>query len=744
MEATGANRKPKPRRPPFAGRAAAAVLLLGLCGGLAAQGSAREAGKDGQKPSAPATGTPALLTADEVRYDLETGRVEAVGDVEISQEGRILFADRVAYEPKADRVTATGRVAILDPDGTAVFADEVEVENRLKDGIVRRIGVLLGGGGRFAAARGTRKGGTVTVLDKAVYSTCPVCAENPNPLWQIKAERVVHDEETKTVVYRNATFEVKGVPVAFLPYFYNPDPTVKRRTGFLAPRIGSDTELGGTLETPFFVELAPNRDLTLTPMLTTKGGTLLGIETRDLETFGETRLGGSVAYTESYRRDPGDGGNDVRGNVEGRGRYALAEGRRAGFDLAYASDNTYLDRYGISNEDVLENRAYLERYDGLDLLSLEGLAFQGLREDDDQGLIPVVLPLARARFVSGVDRLGGRFESTSSLLALTRTDGLDTRRVSTEVGWGVPSLGRAGDLRRLSLVVRADGYNVDGDLSLGAGRAESAYVGRVVPSVTYDWSWPLTAHGGGWQHVIEPTLSANWTGGDANKDDIPNEDSLDFELDETNIFEPSRFTGIDRVESGAKLAYGVRFDSYGSNGWRVSGALAQSARSGPDDLFAQGSGLAGRLSDYVGRLDFQPGPFIDLGYRFRLSHDELALRRSDLRAEVGPDWLKANFQLLSLQEGLPDRDLSERRELTAGVRLQLFDNLAVAAQTRRDLERGETVRNTYGFVYTHPCLVLVGGLEQTYTRQGELGNETRIGLRISFRSLGNFDGSSDF
>ena len=247
---------------------------------------------------------------------------------------------------------------------------------------------------------------------------------------------------------------------------------------------------------------------------------------------------------------------------------------------------------------------------------------------------------------------------------------------------------------------------------------------------------------GDWQHLIEPILSATWIGGNANDDAIPNEDSLVFEFDETNLFEADRFTGIDRVETGAKLSYGLGFDSVGPSAWRVSGLIGQSVREGPDGTLPAGSGLNDSVSDIVGRIDVQPGPLLDLSYRFRLAKDELTVRRSDLSLLLGPPRLRLNLQFLELSENLPQSTISKRQELLAGVRLQVLDSLAVGAQFRRDLTRDQQVTNSFGLLYTNPCLVVLAGLEQNFTEKGELQDETRFSLRVTFRTLGDVDAGS--
>lgn len=696
--------------------------------------------------------TPIVLNADLISYSTAEGRVTAIGNVELHQDGRTLLTDRIAYDIEAGTVAATGNIILIEASGDAVFADELMLDDRLTAGFVDGIGVLLEDGSRIAAVKGVRSDGRTTTLDRAVYSPCEVCAESDEPLWQIKAERVVHDQATGTIAYRNARLEVAGVPVLYTPYFYHPDPSVERRTGFLVPSFGSDSELGFTLETPFFIDLAPNRDLTLVPLVTSQAGVFLAGEYRDLQTFGLTELGGGITYTNPYQRRNADGqtepasGNEVRGFVEGRGRYVVSERDRAGFDLNLASDNTVLERYNISNADVLQNHAYVERFDGRDYLAANTYGFQTLRENDDQDEIPIVLPLAVSKLYSGRLIWGSQADWSSNVLGLTRDEGLDTRRLSSEIGWHLPGIGRFGDVWSLRLSTRGDVYNTDGDPQTGSGDGGVNTAGRLVPTANLDWGLPLVGTTGSWSHLIEPRVSFNYTPGNLNDSDIPNEDSQVFEFDETNLFKPSRFTGIDRVESGARVSYGLGFNSLGPEAWRLSGLVGQSLRSGPDGLYPQGSGLEDPLSDFVGRFDVRPSELLDLGYRFRADKTTLALRRSDLTVAFGPPRLRFDIQYLRLTEEVEEiasEDLNSREEIVAGFRFQVFDSLAIGARTRRDLKEDRTVTNQYGLVYTNPCLVLVAGLEQNFTQKGELDDEVTFTVRISLRSLGDLDAGTD-
>jgi len=695
------------------------------------------AGGAGAEPKAPAP-EPVLLTADEILYDPGTGVITARGEVELSRGRRRLLAREVSWSEREGKVRARGEVVLIEPTGDAFFGDAFEVTGDLATGAVERFRALLRGGARIASRRGTREGGTLTTLEDAVYSPCPLCADGKSPpAWQIRARTVRHDRATRDVTYEDARLEVMGVPVLWVPWFRHPDPTVERRSGFLVPTAGTSSSLGLTLEVPYHWVLGPDRDLTFSPIFTTRQGVVLAGEYRELRPIGESRASGSVTWGDAYARagEPARG-KELRGHLDARGRYRPAELWDAGFDLRLASDNTYRKRYGFGSDDVLENRVFLQKVVGRDYLALSGYAFRSLREEDRQATIPFVLPLAEARLVSSPQRGGSIWTLDSSFVALTRRSGLDTRRFSTTLGWELPRVGPVGDLWRLRLDGRVDGYLYDGDPASFGSEGGSRGKGRVVPRAILDGSWPLVGASGEWVHVLEPAWALKVSPDRGDDDDIPNEDSQVFEFDETNLFEPSRFTGLDRVDGGTRLAYGLRFDSRGADAIELSGVVGQSFQVRRNDAVPADSGVNKNFSDYVGRIDLRPSEFLDLSYRFRLDRQDFEFRRSDLFASFGPSRLRFEVGWLRLSDeptGLAPRS---REELRAGVRLQMTESLAIAARTRRDLNEGRTVSNLFGLLYTHPCFVLVAGLEQRFTTTGDLDEETSFKIRLSLTNLG--------
>ena len=148
---------------------------------------------------------------------------------------------------------AEGNVALADPSGDTLFADRVVLTGDLRAGVAEQLRARLADDSLIAAAGGRRTGGVRTEFERAVYSPCPLCPNSDRPpLWQITARKVTHDQETHDVTYRDAFFELAGVPIFYTPYFTHPDPSVKRRSGFLAPSFGNSGELGLSVQPIYY------------------------------------------------------------------------------------------------------------------------------------------------------------------------------------------------------------------------------------------------------------------------------------------------------------------------------------------------------------------------------------------------------------------------------------------------------------------------------------------------------------
>lgn len=700
----------------------AGPALIGLCVAAAAQ-EPPEAG--------------ILLEAREVVWDAEAETATAVGEVFLAREGYTLSAERVVYDRAAETVRAEGDVVLVDPRGNASFAERMELAGDLATGFVESVALRLEDESLLVARRADRLAGETTILRDVTYTPCPVCPDAA-PTWQINAAEVEHDQPEREVRYRNATFEIAGIPVLFTPFFSHADPSVPRRSGFLAPTFTLDTELGVTAETPYYWAVAPNRDVTVRPTFTTEENVVLALDLRDLQSFGRTDVTVSGTYASFGER----GENRGRGHVDGEGRYRAGADWDLGFDLALATDDTYMRRYGISNANVLDNRLFAQRVDNDRFVNVEALAFQDLRPDAEQGEVPYALPHLQSRLTGGLPALGAEWEVRPDLLALYRTAGIDTRRASLTGRLSFPRVTRWGDVLNATFSLRGDVYAVTGDAETGGDDGEISLPARVMPRATFDWRRPyVRGSGHGVVYGIEPVASLTVAPTGVDADSIPNEDSLDLEFDETNLLRANRFTGLDLYDEGSKISYGVRTSATGFDRELWSIFLGQSYRFTETDVFDDVSGLEDDLSDIVGRIALSPHPWVDTDYRFRIGATFDDVSKSDLRLVAGPPRLRLALGYLFLND-IAEDGFDRREEIRGAVSLRLTDNWSVIASTRRDLENGEPILDTYGLLYEDACFTLVAGVERNFTSDPDAFESTTVAFRVGFRNLGEFGGTS--
>ncbi len=668
---------------------------------------------------------PIRFIADEVTHDRELGIIRASGNVEASRNGQVLLADTITYNQKLDVVTASGNVSLLQPDGDVLFANLVELTGDFKDGILQDLRVRLSDNARFAAAGARRSGGNVLEMRNAVYSPCQSCPDQPErpPLWQLKARKIVHDETKQVVEYTNAWMEFMGVPVVYTPYFSHPDPTVKRRSGFLTPSVGGSSTLGTTISTPYYIAVSPSRDFTITPTLTTKERAVLAGEYRERFAAADLRTTGSLTF---------DSEDEYRGHIDAAYREDISNTWRGGVDLQRSTDDTYLRRYKFSSPKTLTSRGFVEGFRGRNYMALNAYAFQGLQANDDPGTTPLVLPMFEYQHVGLPNRIGAFNTIDASLLSLSRSDGRDTRRGSLGGDWNLPFRSNLGDRYQLSLKLRGDLYHVDHE---SGSAADDGVTGRIYPEANLGWRLPLSRHDGNFSQILEPVASVVVSPYGGNPTDIPNEDSVDVEFDDTNLFSPSRFAGIDRVEGGPRMNYGLKWSVVGLQGGGTSVFVGQSYRLKDDSTFAAGTGLDDNLSDIVARVDVTPGKYIDLGYRTRLDKDNHSPSRNELAFSVGPQALNAavNYAFFEREQG---SEFGGREELSASARATLSRSWRTNFSSLYDVEDDALRSIALGIVYVCDCFTFDMTLRRTLFEDRDIGRENSILFRLTFETLG--------
>jgi LPS-assembly protein len=661
-----------------------------------------------------------LLEADRLVYDYDRNLVSAVGNVTIHYVGYVLIADQVVYNRRTARLVAHGQVRIIDPSGSVATAASIDITDDFRDGFVQSLQLETIDRTFFTAESAERVAGDRTVFTQGTYTACEPCLSKPGrpPKWQVRAGTVIIDEKRHEIIFQNASLEFFGFPVAYLPVFWTPDSTVKRRTGFLIPSVAYSSALGAQLVTPYFIALAPNYDVTFTPRLMSRQGVLGELEWRHRLSNGQYSIkvaGTTQADSSAFFTGDGLGGSyaqkSARGGVRTTGEFYLNRQWTTGWDATLLSDRTFTRHYSVLNKDsdFTVSQLYLNGMSDRNYFDARAHYFQVLTDRNknwdasapapashpefakyDQNRQAVVYPVADHDYTFDQAFLGGEVKVHSNLTNLSRqtSDWLNfgpmnpgreaedvlTRgpagtfaRFSTEADWQRQIVGLGGMVFMPFGYARGDAFllnSTDPLDQLNSGLTSANSVGRGMAAVGLEWTWPWLLTNGGSAHVIGPRAqlivrpSEMWAGV------LPNNDAQSLVFDDSSLFAWDKFSGWDRVEGGTRLNIAMQYTGTFDAGTTIDALVGESIHLAGLNSFAvtdltgigPGSGLETTWSDIVSRLSLTGPSGHSITARGRFDESNFLLNRGELEAAgpIGP--FTASTGLVFIRGVRPETD----------------------------------------------------------------------------------------
>lgn len=582
-----------------------------------------------------------LVQADEIRYDYNNELVSAAGNVQIYYNGATIEADRVVYDQRTKRLRAEGNARLTEPDGKVSYGQVLDLSDDYRDGFIDSLRLETVDQTRMAATRAERTGANYTVFQNGVYTACEPCKDDPKkpPLWQVKAVRIIHNQAEKMMYFEDAQIEFFGVPLAWMPYFSTPDPTVKRKTGFLMPIVTTSSAYGFGIETPYYFALAPNYDMTISPRETSKQGPLMrgewrqrledgdftihmaGIDQLDKNYFANGELGG-----------PTPGFRDFRGAIESSGRFNLSSQWTWGWDAVSVTDPTFFQDYKImqlqqhSSDPLLNqltegvSQIYLTGRGDRSYFDIRAINYYGYSQSDVQGELPKVLPVMDYAYTFDQPVFGGELGYSTNLTSLTRqTASFDAisataqnnnlcgfmngmnptadtaqkipancllrgapgtySRGSAEVHWREQFIDPFGQVFIPFASLRGDIATMQIENQPGVANfitPGDSTIGRAMPTVGLEYRFPFIAVEGWGTQTLEPIAQLIVRPNEPQIGKMPNEDSQSLVFDDTNLFKVDKFAGWDRVEGGTRANAGLQYTAQFNRGGSVNMLFGQS------------------------------------------------------------------------------------------------------------------------------------------------------------------------
>jgi len=737
------------------------------------------------------------IEADKIEYLNLDGKIKAIGSVKIIQNEYELNADEISFNQKNNIIEGNGNITLKKIGGEKILASEIKLSSDLKDGIILNPTLQTTEGVNISAAYAIRANGNSLILKKGIFSPCKVCSNKKNNLsWQVKANRIIYDENNQNIIYEDARFELFGIPVFYVPIATHPTEKVKRRSGFLAPTLGSSGDLGAVIRVPYFINLSPHYDLTITPWIVTKGAAIVEGEWRQRFKRGSINFSGIVASpndqfksrtvninddwkaiinspfnTPSYLKEInkklvfeyddnthsiknvevaeindtrpssiGDAiGYDYRGSFNASGNFKFGNWNLK-FNGQFVSDDTFLRRFDLNDDTEIKSYLSLNRNWKNAQLEINSLHFSSLLPEKD-GSEPLILPEIKFLWEPKKIILGGISTiKLNSIGIIRKTDG-NTYRISSSLDWNRNFIHKSGSIFRLNINFRGDFYNTSKKWTPNKStrRLQSNPFGknqniyRLLPSVNFEWRLPLKNTLS--DTIIEPIIQLSYSSDNEKNYKIPNEDSIGFELNSHNIFAKNRMPGLDFWETGGRVNYGLKLSHFFNKEGIFSSMIGQSYKFKNPDFFDKGSGLEKKLSDFIIDILFKPKKEITLTYRGRLDKNDINIRRSEFDMLLNYEkWgIRAGHVLLNNVEIL---NFKEQKELRFASFINITERWLIQSAIRYDEVSKKSLNNRISLVYIDDCISFEIGFRRKFSEYRDLKPSNSFMIKFNVFTFG--------
>ncbi|HEX3395803.1 MAG TPA: LPS assembly protein LptD [Steroidobacteraceae bacterium] len=496
---------------------------------------------------------PPDIAADDHRIHVESndavlgadGNAVLNGRVTVTQDERSVSADSVTYDYGLDKLTVTGKVDFLDPR-LRVRSDNGSYDTAGGANFNQAFFQLMDRNGRgFAKDVDVHPDGNV-LLDQVHYTSCPVGRED----WSLNASRISLDTRRQEGVAHNVTMRFKDVPIFYTPYISFPLGD-ERKSGVLFPSFGHSGSNGFDAQVPYYFNLAPNYDLTLTPGVLTARGVQLAEDFRYLTSSSHGQLDATFLANDKQQ-------HDNRSYVRYTDITDIQHGLRFDADIASVSDTNYFQSFAVGTEQTsvtfLERRADVLYYDDAWRIRGQLQNFQTIDTTVDAANRPYSrVPRIQASALYPIDNSNFEFVFDSEAVNFLRGAGPTGVRLnlSPEIRWSRRGQGYFFE--------PAVGYDFTQYDLQNAGLDMPSTPTRALPYARLDTGLVFERAAGSQgqrTQTLEPRLVYSFVPY-RNQNELPVFDSGLPDLNLTELFRTNRYVGSDRIGDANQVALAV-------------------------------------------------------------------------------------------------------------------------------------------------------------------------------------------
>ncbi len=529
-----------------------------------------------------------------------------------------------------------------------------------------------------------------TEITRGVFTSCK--KRDGCPPWEISAEKIRHDKNNQTINYENALLKIYDKPVLYLPKFHHPDPTLKRKSGFLVPSLKNSSNRKNYLNLPYYLVISDNKDLTFSPRLYLGDEFLLQTEFRQVNKNSNhisdfsfkvddySKLSSHLfySYDKEFNLD-----NFIETNLN--------------FKVQKTSKDTYIRKNKIKSK-ILSDENFLENFLKVDFVTdkttanISTVIYEDLNKEDNDRYEYIFPKVNLETQLNNNTKLNGDFIFKTEVQSKNyNTNVTESSNINDIIFTSFPKITKDGLYNNYEFIIKNS--NTNSKNSSLFKNHESAYLSGLFQ---FNSSYPLAKNNQKFKKIINPRLSLKVAPKHTKnyKDDY-------LKLDVNNIYSLNRTKKNDSLEGGLSLTYGNDFSilKQEDSNELFNFKIANNLRFKDNNDLSNGSQISQKVSSILSEVSYIPNDKIKFNYNSSIRNDLDNINYENLTTEI-----KINNIVTSFEYFNENNSLNNNSYVSNTTKIILDESNNLSFSTRRNKISDLTEFYNLAYQYKNDCL----------------------------------------
>jgi len=666
------------------------------------------------------------VNSDQIFYNVLDKKIYSDKKSKVTDKfNNIFYSDSFVYEKKNSLVKITG-VHYKDKKKNNSYFERAFINLNTNRLLAKDISIELNDL-TFSKENNPRlKGNTLemnnekSIIKKGVFTTCK--KNDDCPPWQISAKKITHDKKKKTIFYKDAWLRLYDTPVFYFPKFFHPDPTVKRRSGFLVPSFTNSSNLGTSFNLPYYFAIADNKDLTLSPVISDKNQ-LMQVEYRGINKDSSINLDTSL-----LNQIDDSSKTHFFAKVIKKVKLKNFENSKINLEIQQTSDDTFLKTYKLKSPLITDNstltstlgfNAYREDLSfDLDFKVYEDLSIK------DSDRYEYIYPNYNLMKQFNLDNTKGNFSLDSKgYIKNYDTNVFESVAINNLIydsNYSITDLGLKNNYKVMLKNINTDSKN--------SSKYKNSPDYQLGSMLQYNSTLPLKKENTLTKSILMPLASFKFS---PNKS--KNINDSENKIDINNIFSFNRIGLNDNIEEGASLTYGVEYFKTNKKENRrfFRTKIANNLRYKDSDALPTNNGIMAKTSDFMGIIEINPLKELNLNYEFNIDENLKNKNSETLAAALQINNFATSFEYLN-----QNNTYGKNSYLDNTTSYMLGKDKELIFNTRENKETSITEFYNLVYRYYNDCLIAAVEYNKDYYNDRDLKPEENIFFKLTIVPLG--------